>query len=41
MNVNDPNFPPNLNIRPFDAPGSVRLGQKEAIEKYGIAGRVW
>ena len=39
----DPNFPPALNIFPL-APVGVQYesnNQKEAIEKYGIAGRVW
>jgi len=39
----DPNFPPSLNISPL-APIGVQYestNQKEAIEKYGIAGRVW
>lgn len=38
----DPNFPPNLNIAPLYLAGSDDAhAQAAAIEKYGIAGRVW
>jgi hypothetical protein len=42
----DPNFPPNLNIHPLvfdgaDGSDDDTRDQAAAIEKYGIAGRVW
>jgi len=43
MPDHDPNFPPSLNIAPL-APLGIQHeshNQQEAIEKYGIAGRVW
>ncbi len=44
--VQDPNFPPNLNIKPLSNQGDwgdafSHKSQAAAIEKYGIAGRVW
>jgi hypothetical protein len=44
----DPNFPENLNIAPSAPPAHHGLSgrfdasmQRDAIEKFGIAGRVW
>ncbi|KAF9040971.1 hypothetical protein BDZ89DRAFT_981315 [Hymenopellis radicata] len=44
--VQDPNFPPNLDIKPLYHQGDwgdafSHKSQTAAIEKYGIAGRVW
>jgi hypothetical protein len=38
MTSGNPNFPPNLDIQPL---GSEGWQQYEAIQRYGIAGRVW
>lgn len=43
----DPNFPPNLAIRPSESDkrralkARLHFDQKSGIETYGIAGRVW
>ncbi|ORY35525.1 nicotinamide N-methyltransferase-like protein, partial [Naematelia encephala] len=39
----DPNFPPNLSIKPYSIGfnDSNATAQAGAIDKYGIAGRVW
>lgn len=43
--MNDPNFPPNLDIRPLHTQQVTEqddpFNQHTAIEQYGIAGRVW
>jgi hypothetical protein len=44
--MDDPNFPPHLEINPSDNNcGDPEIfgvdAQKSAIQKYGIAGRVW
>jgi hypothetical protein len=41
--MSDPNFPPNLNIKPLTVTGEATddRGQEQAISQYGIAGRVW
>ncbi|KAK4688810.1 hypothetical protein P7C73_g1304, partial [Tremellales sp. Uapishka_1] len=42
--MSDPNFPPNLDIRPLLVDQDVNgdsWKQKEGIAKYGIAGRIW
>jgi hypothetical protein len=46
--MNDPNFPPDLSINPSRDPFSLNerptfdaSSQQAAIQKYGIAGRVW
>jgi hypothetical protein len=44
--MTDPNFPDNLEITPLDplklsdSPYGA-CAQRQSIEKYGIAGRVW
>lgn len=48
-NAHDPNFPVGLQIRPLDTSDKFlesgwsfdASAQKDAIRKYGIAGRVW
>jgi hypothetical protein len=39
----DPNFPPNLDIKPLAlfTLADVEWKQEQAISKFGIAGRVW
>lgn len=43
--MNDPNFPPNLHIKPLhlrsQADPAADEEQRDAIARYGIAGRVW
>lgn len=49
--MSDPNFPKGLNIKPLDAlkfgsrtsfeDGFDLQAQQDAIQSYGIAGRVW
>ncbi|KAF8607306.1 hypothetical protein BDV93DRAFT_468036 [Ceratobasidium sp. AG-I] len=42
--MQDPNFPPNLAIKPSETSGrtdALAFDQESGIKKYGIAGRVW
>ncbi|OCF37977.1 hypothetical protein I317_03938 [Kwoniella heveanensis CBS 569] len=39
--MSDPNFPPNLNIKPLGSSNVTDDQQRDAIVTYGIAGRVW
>lgn len=42
--MNDPNFPSNLDIKPLHFTSKDEKdvwNQSDAIERYGIAGRIW
>ena len=43
ISMADPNFPPNLDIRPLVSSqlNQDAGNQKDAITQYGIAGRIW